>query len=60
MQISEGRLILVDAFAAPGWSAEVDRNDGQEIRVEFENGEDDAKFEARIHNGELRVRVEPS
>ena len=60
MQISEERLILVAASAAPGWSAEVDRNDGQEIRVEFENGEDDAKFEARIHNGELRVRVEPS
>lgn len=60
VQISGGKLILLDASAAPGWSAEVDRNDGEEIRLEFENGEDDAKFEARIHNGEMRVRVEPS
>lgn len=60
LQIAAGRLILIDAVAASGWTAEVDRADGEEIRVEFDNGDDTAKFEARVHNGELRIRVEPS
>jgi hypothetical protein len=60
IQISAGRLILIDAAAASGWTGVVDRADGEEVRVEFDNGDDTAKFEARVHNGELRVRVEPS
>jgi hypothetical protein len=60
VQITAGRLILIDATAASGWTAVVDRADGEEVRVEFDNGDDTAKFEARVHNGELRVRVEPS
>jgi hypothetical protein len=60
VQISAGRLILIDATAASGWTTVIDRADGEEVRVEFDNGDDTAKFEARVHNGELRVRVEPS
>lgn len=60
VQIVGGQLVLVDAVAAPGWALEVDKADGLEVKVEFENGESDAKFEAKIDNGELRVRVEPS
>jgi hypothetical protein len=60
VQISNGSLILIDATAASGWTAVVDRADGEEVKVEFDNGDDTAKFEARVHNGELRVRVEPS
>jgi hypothetical protein len=58
VQISGGQLVLLSATPASGWHAEVDRADGEEIRVEFENGEADAEFEATAHNGELRVRVE--
>lgn len=58
VQVSAGRLILIAASAASGWSAEVDRADGEEVKVEFESGEADARFEARVHNGELRVRID--
>jgi hypothetical protein len=60
VQISNGSLILIDATAASGWTVVVERADGEEVKVEFDNGDDTAKFEARVHNGELRVRVEPS
>jgi hypothetical protein len=60
VQISAGRLVLIDATAASGWTALIDRANGEEVRVEFDNGDDTAKFEARVHNGELRFRVEPS
>jgi methyl coenzyme M reductase subunit D len=60
VQISDGQLILIDVTAAPGWGTEVDRADGERIEVEFESGGNEAEFEARVHNGELRVRIEPS
>ena len=60
VQIVGGQLVLVDAVAAPGWALEVDKADGREVKIELENGKSDAKFEAKIDNGELRVRVEPS
>ena len=60
VQISAGRLILIAATAAPGWAAEVDRADGERVEVDFENGGAEAEFEARVHNGELRTRIEPS
>jgi methyl coenzyme M reductase subunit D len=60
VQISAGQLILIDVTAAPGWGTEVDRADGERIEVEFESGGNEAEFEARVHNGELRVRIEPS
>ena len=58
VQITAGQLILLSASPAPGWDVEVDRADGERVEVEFENDGSDAEFEARVHNGELRVRVE--
>ena len=60
VQVTGGQLVLVDAVAATGWSLELDRADGREVKIEFESGGSDAKFEAKIDKGELRVRVEPN
>jgi hypothetical protein len=60
VQITASRLILIAATAARGWETEVDRDDGERIEVEFTDGESEAEFEARVHNGELRVRLEPN
>lgn len=60
VQVTGGQLVLIDAIAAAGWNFELDRADGREVKVEFESGSSDAKFEAKIDNGELRVRVEPN
>ena len=60
VQITGGQLVLVDAIAATGWTLELDKADGREVKVEFESGGSDAKFEAKIDNVELRVRVEPN
>jgi hypothetical protein len=60
LQVTGGQLVLIDAIPATGWNLELDRADGREVKVEFESGGSDAKFEAKIDNGELRVRVEPN
>jgi hypothetical protein len=60
VQIAASQLILIDVSAAPGWGSEVDRADGERVEVEFSNGGTEAEFEARVHNGELRVRIESS
>lgn len=57
VQLVSGKLVLVDARAASGWSIEVDKDDGRDIRVEFENGDSDARFEAKIRDGEVRVEI---
>ena len=58
LQVVAGQLVLIDASAASGWSMELDKADSREIKVEFESGDSDAKFEAKIHNGVLRVKIE--
>ena len=60
VQVTGGQLVLIDAIAATGWNLELDRADGREVKVEFESGGSDAKFEAKVDSGELRVRVEPN
>ena len=57
VQLVSGMLVLVDARATSGWSLEVDKDDGRDIRVEFENGESDARFEAKIRHGAVRVEI---
>jgi len=57
VQLVAGKLVLVDAEAAAGWTIEVDKSDGRDIRVEFENGDSDARFEAKIRDGEVRVEI---
>ena len=58
LQVVAGQLVLIDVGAASGWSFELDKADSREIKVEFENGDSDAKFEAKLDNGELRVKIE--
>jgi uncharacterized protein YcnI len=57
VQLVSGKLVLVEARAASGWRLEVDKDDGRDIRVEFENGDSDARFEAKIRDGEVRVEI---
>lgn len=57
VQLVSGKLVLVDARAASGWSIEVDKDDGRDIKVEFEDGDSDARFEAKIRDGEVRVEI---
>ena len=57
VQLVSGKLVLVDARAASGWSLEVEKDDGRDIRVEFENGDSDARFEAKIRDGAVRVEI---
>ena len=58
LQVVAGQLVLLDVGATSGWSLEVDKAEGREIKVEFEDGDSDAKFEAKLDNGELRVEIE--
>jgi len=58
LQVVAGQLVLIDVSAASGWSLELDKADSREIKVEFESGDSDAKFEAKLDNGELRVKIE--
>jgi len=57
VQLVSGKLVLVDAQATSGWSLEVDKDDGRDIRVKFENGDSDARFEAKIRHGAVRVEI---
>jgi hypothetical protein len=57
IQLVAGELVLVDAGAAAGWTIEVDESDGRDIRVEFENSDSDARFEAKTRDGEVRVEI---
>jgi len=58
LQVVAGQLVLLDVGATSGWSLEVDKADAREIKVEFESGDSDAKFEAKLDDGELRVKIE--
>ena len=57
VQLVAGKLVLIDARPASGWSVEVDKEDGRDIRVEFESGDSDARFEAKIRDGAVRVEI---
>lgn len=57
IQLVAGQLVLVDAGAAAGWTLEVDKSDGRDISIEFENGDSDARFEAKVRDGEMRVEM---
>ena len=58
LQVVAGQLVLIDVSAASGWNLELDKADSREIKVEFESGDSDAKFEAKLDHGELRVKIE--
>lgn len=58
VQIVAGQLVLLDATATKGWSFEVDKSGGRDIKIEFESGESEAEFEAKLRDGQIRIEVE--
>jgi hypothetical protein len=58
VQIVTGQLVLLDVTATTGWSFEVDKSDGRDIKIEFESGESEAEFEAKLRDGQIRIEVE--
>lgn len=58
IQVVAGKLVLLHAEAASGWALKVEKADARDIKMEFENGDSDAGFEAKIRDGELRVEIE--
>lgn len=58
VQIVTGQLVLLDVTATKGWSFEVDKSGGRDIKIEFESGESEAEFEAKLRDGQIRIEVE--
>lgn len=58
IQVVAGGLVLIEASPSAGWSMEIDKADDRDVRIDFESGDSDAHFEAKIRDGELRVRSE--
>ncbi|HEX2154998.1 MAG TPA: hypothetical protein VHL52_13610 [Acidimicrobiia bacterium] len=58
IEIRSGRLNLVSVDANGGWSYEVDKAEGDDIRVEFESDSDtEAELRVRIKDGRLEVET---
>ena len=53
-----GGSLHLQAISAPGWIYEVEKAESDRIEIEFESGEAEAEFEARIHHGGIEVRSE--
>ena len=53
----DGRLTLASYFVMPGWQAEIEEQSAQRIRIDFENGSLDARFDARLDGNEVRVEI---
>jgi hypothetical protein len=58
VQIVAGQLVLIDVSANSGWGFEVDKSGGRDIEIEFESGESEAEFEAKLRDGQIRIEVE--
>jgi hypothetical protein len=43
---------------APGWSVEIEKEEADRIEIEFQNGNAEAEFEARISDGRVDVKTE--
>jgi cytoskeletal protein RodZ len=56
VEVVGNALVLVNV-SAPGWSVHLDKIESDRIEIEFESGESEAEFEARL-DGQLRVEVE--
>lgn len=55
IEVRGGSLHLL-AVSAPGWQHEIDKAETDRVEIEFESGEAEAEFEARIHHGGIEVR----
>jgi hypothetical protein len=59
VNIQSGRLALTAVIAASGWSYEIDKSESDDIRVEFEKGDDsEAEIRVRINDGSLEVDID--
>jgi hypothetical protein len=56
VEVRSGSLILVEV-SAPDWRYKIEESEADRIEIEFESGEVEAEFEARIHNGGVEVRT---
>jgi hypothetical protein len=55
---ADGRMSLVSVSLADGWS--IDKQDvrSDRVKLEFENGDDEAEFEAKFDDGGTRVEID--
>ncbi len=58
VQVVDGHLVLLDVSTNAGWSSEVEKADGDDVEVEFENGDSKAGFEAKLRDGQIRIEIE--
>lgn len=56
ISVSGGRLALVDVSVA--WTIQKQRVESDRIELELVSGDADAKFEARINDGRVEIRVD--
>jgi len=57
IEVIGGRLTLVDV-SAPGWRIELDEVESDRIEIEFESGDGEARFEARVRGDRVEVKIE--
>jgi hypothetical protein len=57
IEVSGGDLFLA-SVNAPGWDVDHDKVERDRIRLRFSSGDAEAQFEARIHDGEVEVRID--
>jgi hypothetical protein len=55
---ADGRMSLGSVSVADGWFIEKQDVRSDRVKLEFENGDEDAKFEARFDNGSIRVEID--
>lgn len=58
INIGAGTLSLSSVDANDGWGYEVDKNEPDDIRVEFEQGDAEAEIRVRIKDGHLQVEID--
>lgn len=56
VDLQGGALVLV-GYSAPGWQVEVEEVRPDRIRIEFEKGSSEARFEAELDTGRLEIEI---
>jgi hypothetical protein len=56
--VENGIMRLGNAIPNSGWSASVEKNEADRVRVEFDNGEDDLEIDIRAQGSSLRVDID--
>ena len=54
-----GSAFSIDSISpAAGFVADIEDTSWDKVRVDFENDDDDARIEVRLHDGQIRVRID--